>query len=595
LKAEFLPRKNIPSGGQSMRFFSRKRTGRKTTAAALTFNRRKFLQFFTGMSIALALRETFSYFFPRAIAAQTRSPMVIGQGSGKTKIVVLSDIHIGTNAPTVWYQKSFHEPFLSAALNYVIQNAATIQQLVLLGDVVDFWTYPPNTMPKFTDIAQANPNIFGSNGLLSQALTALGGQVFYVNGNHDITLAQSDFNQIQNPQGYKIQVSPGYIYYPLGSNNPAIACTHGHIYTMFNAPYTSSNSNIPPIPLGHFITRSVAYQRSQQLKPGQTVAQLSDSGDPDTWELVSAAISTIATDLLNFSGSKYASGSLSLSKTLLDTMATATGIPRTQPILLPTGQTITFNQAEAIYANLFSEWVAKYGITLAAKSAIADFNGTFIGWFAQKLAFEVGAQLVVMGHTHTPKLGLGPSLVNYVNCGFNCPSQADIGSKHPTFALLDIPTRTASVMQVVQNGSSYSIQPYTASQEIITKGLDYSSYVIIDNTKGAYQLTLTNSAASDGTYVVAPPATIAQGQSVTFWLQDDAGIFGSEGSVQYSYVDSSGKSQQLNLTFGCPTGFSSNYCSGANFYCKSGSGDWGDLNDVSNATYDHPFFVRFVL
>ncbi|MCE2661284.1 MAG: hypothetical protein LW716_00330, partial [Microcystis sp. 53602_E8] len=29
----------------------------------------------------------------------------------KNKIVVLSDVHIGTNVPTNWYQKSFHEPY----------------------------------------------------------------------------------------------------------------------------------------------------------------------------------------------------------------------------------------------------------------------------------------------------------------------------------------------------------------------------------------------------------------------------------------------------------------------------------------------------
>jgi hypothetical protein len=46
----------------------------------------------------------------------------------KNKIVVLSDVHIGTNVPTNWYQKSFHEPYLSAILDYVIDNADSIQE-----------------------------------------------------------------------------------------------------------------------------------------------------------------------------------------------------------------------------------------------------------------------------------------------------------------------------------------------------------------------------------------------------------------------------------------------------------------------------------
>jgi len=45
----------------------------------------------------------------------------------KNKIIVLSDIHISTNEPTNWYQKNFHEPYLSAILDYVIRESDSIQ------------------------------------------------------------------------------------------------------------------------------------------------------------------------------------------------------------------------------------------------------------------------------------------------------------------------------------------------------------------------------------------------------------------------------------------------------------------------------------
>ena len=78
----------------------------------------------------------------------------------KSKIVVLSDIHIGTNAPTVWYQQKYHEPYLATVLDDVIKNASEIKELILLGDVVDFWTYPPDEPPPIFDaIMAANPNI----------------------------------------------------------------------------------------------------------------------------------------------------------------------------------------------------------------------------------------------------------------------------------------------------------------------------------------------------------------------------------------------------------------------------------------------------
>ena len=194
----------------------------------------------------------------------------------KSKIIALSDIHIGTNAPTVWYQKDVHEPYLVTILDWIIQNASSIQELILLGDVVDLWTYPPDEEPpSFDAIMAANPKLFEPNGKLSQVLTALDGKVTYVRGNHDMTITQEDLDKVQNPKGYKIQLSPEDVYYPLGKGNKKIACTHGHIYTMFNAPYLPDNSAsnpIAPLPLGQFITRSVAFLRSKQLQPGQTVA-----------------------------------------------------------------------------------------------------------------------------------------------------------------------------------------------------------------------------------------------------------------------------------------------------------------------------------
>lgn len=115
----------------------------------------------------------------------------------KNKIIVLSDIHISTNEPTNWYQKNFHEPYLSAILDYVIRESDSIQELILLGDIFDSWTYPPHRQPPtFTDFLNANPNIFGVNGKLNQALTALQGKVTYVNGNHDMEIAEHDLHQI---------------------------------------------------------------------------------------------------------------------------------------------------------------------------------------------------------------------------------------------------------------------------------------------------------------------------------------------------------------------------------------------------------------
>ena len=60
----------------------------------------------------------------------------------KNQVVVLSDIHIGDNTRTCWYQSDIHGPYLQALFDWVVARADSIRELVLLGDVVDLWTYP---------------------------------------------------------------------------------------------------------------------------------------------------------------------------------------------------------------------------------------------------------------------------------------------------------------------------------------------------------------------------------------------------------------------------------------------------------------------
>ena len=52
---------------------------------------------------------------------------------------------------------------------------------------------------------------------------------------------------------------------------------------------------------------------------------------------------------------------------------------------------------------------------------MADYTGgSYLAWFAQRLALVNGADLVVMGHTHQPVGGLTASPVTYVNNGYEC-------------------------------------------------------------------------------------------------------------------------------------------------------------------------------
>ena len=505
----------------------------------------------------------------------------------KNKIIVLSDIHISTNEPTNWYQKKIHEPYLSAILDYVIRESDSIQELILLGDIFDSWTYPPDRKPPtFTDFLNANPNIFGVNGKLSQALTALQGKVTYVNGNHDMEIAEHDLHQIQTSSNYKIKYCPQPIYYVQTPKGKKIAFTHGHIFTMFNAPYLQTA--ISPLPLGYFITRSVAYMLNKTLKPGQTVADLPGQGAPNSINLEGLVSSVDAA---------ISSGSMGLVNLVLDYIMEVTGIPQDEPIILPNGHTTTMAQAKEVYRNLQNKWVSDWGggrdgILATLKSAIADFNGTYIAWFAQRSALMSDSDLIVLGHTHIPKLGITKGFVKYANNGFECPSSPDIPSQRVTFSVVDTDNCQASIYQVINQNTSYQISPYSALPDSVifsAISMDYSCYVTIDNSQGTSTLNLTQPPTNKhGHYVVSPPQQILPGQKIKFWLQDYAGPVGSEGSVTYS-----GGGQSRTFTYACPFRFAFNKCSGANFYTSTDGVNWGKLNEIKRTGY--PFFVNFVL
>ena len=99
------------------------------------------------------------------------------EGDGtKRHLVVLSDVHLGTDHPTAWYQRDVHQAALVHLLGWVADHADEVAELVLLGDIVDFWTYPADEAPPtFAEIAATHPAVFGPTGALARVLDLLPG------------------------------------------------------------------------------------------------------------------------------------------------------------------------------------------------------------------------------------------------------------------------------------------------------------------------------------------------------------------------------------------------------------------------------------
>lgn len=380
----------------------------------------------------------------------------------KNKIIILSDCHIGGNEPTNWYQQDVHEGYISAILEYVASNADSIHELILLGDLVDFWTYPPHLeAPEFETIVSRNPKIFGSDGMLREALSALDGEIVFLNGNHDMTLHQSDLDRISDAKGRCIKVARDGIYLPPAGNGH-IVCGHGHLYSMLCAPDMKA-SPASGLPLGYFVTRIAAYRDVNLLrkKKKKNVAELRYSGAPTGW----------AFDLKNFLGiaETLIKGDLCLSDLIINGLLEATGLPENTCFKLPGGKSVSMREVKEKYDMLFTNWKDKYGGTKAAVDMLwnVDYSNN-LAPCAFQLAGETRARVVVLGHTHVPveKEGLervsGHTEFLYANAGLNCRSILELENegKYPTFVEIEIEPDgqySVSVRGVVRDGETYKL------------------------------------------------------------------------------------------------------------------------------------------
>lgn len=500
--------------------------------------------------------------------------------------LVISDIHIGDNSPTCWYQRSVHEDYLCALLDWLIENVTaknpSIDRLIILGDLFDFWTYPPDKRPPTTqDILDANPKLFGADGKMRKVMDALGGNVLYVRGNHDINITQADLDLIPTGRN-KIKLMDD-IYY----DSDRIVYTHGHLFTMFNA----ADPRFPgEVPVGHFVTRAIAYHVNKHLNADQpTAAHWADQGSPYGPDL-----SSIIPGLLGQFNNP------SITSCLLDYIAEWADLPEDYTIMMADGTRTSIAKAKAKYDYLWTSWVTRngggeFGEAVAAKAAFADFDGTYMAWFAQRVAMQRGALGTVMGHTHNPKLGIRNSIIQYINSGFECPSVPDIDDptepKHFNFATVDSQSNL-HLWEVVKNGEDCEVKSVRADPDQVVFGpcMDYSCYVRITNNTNN-ELVMQAYEARYGDYVVPPPNLIPPNTTVDIWLQDLPGIHGAEGSITYSHPDGS---ERLTFSYGCPTGPFSNYAlGGAELVAASGNppSSISPHNQVPDK--GHPLFVHF--
>lgn len=521
----------------------------------------------------------------------------------KNNVVVLSDVHIGTGAPTCWYQPSLHEPYLLAILDWVVEHASSIDQLVLLGDLFDFWTYPCEAeLPSFSDIIAANPRVFGGGGGFARVLDALDGNVVYMTGNHDMNVTAADVAAIKGSDGKAVQFIDGdldasglYSPPPARGSKLTMGLGHGHQFTLFNAP--DPHTKWAPMPVGHFVTRMVASYWAKNLKSGQTVADLPGQGAPMGFSAGSFLTTVMKSPFGNNS---------TLPSALLDYVAAQMKWSENAAITLPGAgtPTTTLNEVKSVYANLWKNWVSdkaaemggstEGGQVSAFKAALADAKAWYLGWFAEQSAVRSGYGIVAMGHTHQPISGMKGGTADYINSGFGCPSRPDLSTQQISFAVIDKTTNAASLLQALEAGAGkieIAACPAPMVEVAPPPAMDYSCHITLYSEESNYSFELVSYEVGHGYFAVPPPQSIGPNEVARFWLVDLPGGHGSDATVVYKLNGN----ETYTLKFDCPTGLYSNSYSSTPqtiFWTKSGDpqGQWGPSEHV--ATSGHPFSVK---
>ncbi len=380
----------------------------------------------------------------------------------KNRIMILSDIHIGIDAQSNWYQSTIHQDMLIQSLKWAQNPANNVRELVLLGDLVDLWTYPPGiTPPSFEDVigSPVNTKIFGPTGELAETVNALGrDNVVYVNGNHDMTVTADQIHSAISPDVKVMPMEQPYYVPALGPRT--IFMTHGHIYSLLCATdYINPPDNWNHLPLSYFITRMSALLSNIECKKQnvENAAWLKNLGNPlgfdvdnillnllEMWKegtafnLPDLVINALQPDIkdhapvTSFVMPKYNGH---------DVTATALDVETAYPNLL--GGTIkkptsTWSRGSQVPPKYYADLNNADGALMAF--ADADAGDDLTAWatvLEPALFSDQGEPIIVMGHTHIPKKD--DTILFYTNTGFNCPAMPDMDDdkKKPTFSVVE--------------------------------------------------------------------------------------------------------------------------------------------------------------
>ena len=280
-----------------------------------------------------------------------------------------------------------------------IAGDGSVEELILVGDMLDDWVYPIDLLPpQYSEIAAArqNPVIMDLLRQIAQDKTK---SVTYLVGNHDMTMAKDLIANFGNGACANITFQEYY------ETQDGILAQHGHQFSMYNASDPAHK-----LPMGHYISRLYASTGVRGRWQDEIAGALTNAlkGVPNPF--VNAPLSYLA-GKLNINDGK--------------------------PIVTIDGGPETLGGIRLMYEDLPVRWEKSNGLLGPIESALEE-TSEGLGLKAEDVAKTREKKVIIFGHTHSAKINYiyrwfnseeVPSettkIAIYANCGSWCQENAE--------------------------------------------------------------------------------------------------------------------------------------------------------------------------
>lgn len=385
-------------------------------------------------------------------------------GSGKTKSVVISDLHLGIDDS--FAENVRNKPLLIGFLQK-LQEEKDIKELIIAGDFLDEW-YLPLSYPAYSDSDSFYRRVIENNrDVIDEFANVMkkGIRLVYVPGNHDMLLSSGVLDEAL-PGIIQARDADGLgVYYTGFSKNAAVE--HGHRYDVFSAPDMYSNQGLcgkegTMLPPGYFYARYAASWVTEGYpKNAVTLPRIENVPDPSDTDQYNAYLYYY---VLSQEFSRMTPNETFSEKALkmdINGFHDSYSVEDLFPVLSKDG-TIS---APVLFRNFQRTWEERQKNNRVeipasfAESVKGALGGAFLAGQARTQYLENSSRkidVVVCGHTHIPqylKLDNGKEYINsgtWVDRNTSC---ADGTSR--TFAVIDSSEKstTASLFQYGEDGS----------------------------------------------------------------------------------------------------------------------------------------------